>query len=92
MCHRDGPTPPDLTLYDDLAGCFETAALVAVDVAQCPGQYATDREALELAVSISPPRLSRRFAVPFQAMNGDTDEDQFKIYSWLRRPPPKSKS
>src|SRR5439155_1141176 len=26
MCHRDGPSPEDLSLFEDLAGCFETMA------------------------------------------------------------------
>ena len=83
MCHRDGPTPPDLSLYDDLAGCFETAALSLSMLRNVLANDATDREALESALDLTAEAQSSiRGAI--SAMNGDTDEDQFKIYSWLR--------
>ena len=83
MCHRDGPTPPDLSLYDDLAGCFETAALSLSMLRSVLANAADDREALEHALDLTAEAQSSiRGAIA--AMNGDTDEDQFKIYSWLR--------
>lgn len=83
MCHRDGPTPPDLSLYDDLAGCFETAALSLSMLRNVLANAPDDREALETALDLTAEAQSSiRGAIG--AMNGDTDEDQFKIYSWLR--------
>jgi hypothetical protein len=83
MCHRDGPVPADLTLYDDLAGCFETAALALSMLRSVLANASGDREALEVALDLTAEAQSSiRGAIA--AMNGDTDEDQFKIYSWLR--------
>lgn len=83
MCHRDGPVPADLTLYDDLASCFETAALALSMLRNVLATAAGDREALEIALDLTAEAQSSiRGAIA--AMNGETDEDQFKIYSWLR--------
>jgi hypothetical protein len=83
MCHRDGPAPADLGLYDDLAGCFETAALSLSMLRNVLANAADDREALEIALDLTAEAQSS-IRGGIGAMNGDTDEDQFKIYSWLR--------
>ena len=83
MCHRDGPAPADLSLYDDLAGSFETAALSLSMLRNVLANASDEREALELALDLTAEAQSSiRGAI--SAINGDTDEDQFKIYSWLR--------
>src|SRR5262249_2254323 len=74
MCHRDGPVPADLTLYDDLAGCFETAALALSMLRSVLVNAAGDREALEVALDLTAEAQSSiRAATP--AMNGDPHQD-----------------
>ncbi len=82
MCHRDGPSPDDLTLFEDLAGCFEAMAS-AIGLIQSLLQTPEDPEAFEQAIDLAAESQSSVRAA-ILALDGPTDGDQQKVFSWLR--------
>ena len=82
MCHRDGPSPEDLALFEDLAGCFDVMA-GTVNLLQTLIKNPEDAEAFEQTLDLAAEAQSCvRLAI--LAMNGPTDGDQQKVFSWLR--------
>ena len=82
MCHRDGPSPEDLMLFEDLAGSFETMAN-GIGLLQALLQNAEDPEAFAQAIDLAAEAQSSVRAA-ILAMDGPTDGDQQKVFSWLR--------
>jgi hypothetical protein len=82
MCHRDGPAPADVTLYDVLEGCFETGA-AAVSSLRSVIEGDEGEEAFEHALDlVAESQSAIRGAVA--AMEGRPDGDQLKMFFWLR--------
>jgi hypothetical protein len=82
MCHRDGPMPPDLVLYDNLAGCFE-AGSAAVAALRSVVEGDEGQEAFEHALDlVAEAQSAIRGAVA--GMEGRPDGDQLKMFFWLR--------
>ena len=82
MCHRDGPAPADSALYDTLAGCFDAAA-DAVAVLHGLAKGSEDPEMLAQALDLAAESQSA-MRVVVAAMDGRPDEDQDRIFAWLR--------
>jgi hypothetical protein len=82
MCHRDGPSPEDLSLFEDLAGCFETMAS-AIGILEGLLNNPQDPEAFEHAIDLAAEAQSSVRAAILE-MDGPTDGDQQKVFSWLR--------
>lgn len=84
MCHRDGPTPDDLTEYETLAGCFEAAAaamhLLNRVITNSDEERYGFTDSLELAAEA---QSALRIAIA--DMGGNTDSDQYKIFQWLKQ-------
>jgi hypothetical protein len=84
MCHRDGPTPDDLSEYETLAGCFEAAAAAMHLLNGVVTNPDEDRngftDSLELAAEA---QSALRIAIA--DMGGNTDSDQYKIFQWLKQ-------
>jgi hypothetical protein len=82
MCHRDGPMPADLALYDNLEGCFEAGAAAVASLRGVIDGSEGD-EAFEHALDLMAEAQSAiRGAVA--AMDGRPDGDQLKMFFWLR--------
>jgi hypothetical protein len=82
MCHRDGPMPADVSLYDNLAGCFEAGA-AAVSSLRSVIEGDEGEEAFEHALDlVAEAQSAIRGAVA--AMEGRPDGDQLKMFFWLR--------
>jgi hypothetical protein len=84
MCHRSGPTPDDLTQYEDLAGCFDAAAaaVALLDLLIQNGdedQQDIFEQALDLAAE-----AQSALRVAIAEIGGSTDSDQYKIFQWLK--------
>lgn len=84
MIHRDGPTPADLTRFEDLGGCFEaTAASVALirSLLDNPDEAPdTFERALDLAAEA---QSALRGAI--NAVDWETDRDQLRVFHWLKQ-------
>mgnify|MGYP001405736942 CR=1 FL=1 len=84
MCHRDGPSPDDLTQYETLAGCFEAAADAVALLEDAVAHLDEDRdgftEALELAAE-----AQSALRICITDIGGNTDSDQYKIFQWLKQ-------
>lgn len=84
MCHRDGPTPENLDVYEVLAGNFEAAAAAVTFLAGLKDSMEEEREgfieALELAAE-----AQSALRVIITEMGGNTDSDQYKIFQWLKQ-------
>jgi hypothetical protein len=83
MCHPTGPTPSDLTLIEDVGGCFEALADSIALVRQIQGEtevvHAEFEEALDLMAE-----AQSALRVAIAAIDGPTDNDQTKAFQWLR--------
>ena len=83
MCHRDGPTPSDLGQYEDLAGCFDAAAMAIMLLDKLLKKPEDEQEAFEQALDFTAEAQSAlRGAIA--AMEGYADTDQARIFTWLR--------
>ncbi len=83
MNHISAPTPADLGLWEDVAGCFDAVAMaisllrqLVVDVEKNRGVF---EQALDLAAEA---QSALRAAV--EAVEGRPDSDQDKVFHWLR--------
>ena len=84
MCHRDKPMPADLTLYDDLAGCFDAAAAIATLLSVLLKDTSEeDTDTFEQALDLAAEAQSS-LHVAIASMDGNTDADQIKLFNWLR--------
>jgi hypothetical protein len=83
MCQASGPSPSDLKLYEDVAGCFEAIAEILAVIRAIQDNsdaYQTEFEkALDL---LAESQSALRVAVTrLEYMN---DHDQLQVYNWLR--------
>lgn len=83
MCHRDGPVPADLALYDELAGCFDGAADAVALLRECLDNAEAPPELFELALDLAAEAQSA-VRVAVSTVGGKPDTDQFKLFHWLR--------
>ena len=84
MCHRDGPTPDDLSVYETLAGCFEAAAATMTLLNTMLTTAADDRESFIAGLELAAEAQSA-LRVVITEMGGNTDSDQYKIFQWLKQ-------
>jgi hypothetical protein len=82
MNHSSGPCPTNLELWEDVAGCFDAAADVLALVREIVGiddNHPVFEKTLDLAAEV---QSALRMAV--EAVGGKADNDQSKIFIWLR--------
>ena len=83
MNHPSGPSPADLSLLDDLGGCYQAAADAVAVVRGILDDSPQDREALEQSLELMAEAQSA-LRVAVERTEGRPDNDQFKAYQWLR--------
>lgn len=84
MSHSSGPSPADLSLLEDLGGCFEVAADAVSLVRSCLGEESAGDGALDRALELMAEAQSAlRAAVEDVGYNHD-DKDQVRMFRWLR--------
>lgn len=83
MCHRSGPTPADLELYEELAGCFEAMAAAATLVDSVLKSSDQDDRVFEQALDLAAEAQSA-LRVAVTKIGGSADSDQIKLFNWLR--------
>ena len=84
MNYSNAPTPGDLRLWEDVAGCFEAAAMSVALLRQVIENGEKYRGFLEKAVDLTAEAQSAlRMAV--EMVDGKPDSDQNRIFHWLRQ-------
>jgi len=84
MCNPGSdPSPADLTLYEELAGCFDAVAcgvaLVRSPLGESNGQFASFEQALDLLAEAQSALRAGIFSI-----GAPTDSDQNRVFQWLR--------
>jgi hypothetical protein len=83
MNHPSGPSPTDLSLLDDVAGCFDAVAAAIALVREVVDDLEGNRNAFEQALDLlAEAQSSLRAAIDM--IDGPRDNDQQKVYGWLR--------
>ncbi|MDX1961749.1 MAG: hypothetical protein SFX18_01270 [Pirellulales bacterium] len=83
MCHSSAPAPSNMSMYDEVAGCFEVVADGLALVQQLENGGETDEAALELALDLLAEAQSA-LRVAIQVIDGPPDTDQREVFHWLR--------
>lgn len=84
MNHPSGPLPTDLTLLEDLAGCFDTAADAIAVVRSLLSEAALEEDEFGEALHLMAEAQSTlRAAVRLAGWSND-DSDQSRAHKWLR--------
>ena len=84
MNHPSAPVPTDLGLWDDVADCFESAAMAVALLRRVIEKADESRRFLEQVLDLTAEAQSAlRMAV--QLVDGKPDNDQLSLFNWLRR-------
>jgi hypothetical protein len=84
MNHPSAPIPTDLRLWEDVAGCFEAAAMAVALLRQVIENEEEYRRFLEKALDLTAEAQSAlRMAV--EMVDGKADTDQYRMFNWLRQ-------
>ena len=84
MNHSSAPIPGDLRLWEDVAGCFEAAAMAVALLRQVIENGEEYRGFLEKALDLTAEAQSAlRMAV--EMVDGKPDSDQNRMFHWLRQ-------
>jgi hypothetical protein len=83
MNHPSGPAPSDLSLYDNVAGCFEAVADAVALVKHIEEEEGSDQTEFEAALDLlAEAQSALRMAIT--AIEGPMDNDQTEIFHWLK--------
>ena len=83
MNHLSAPTPHDSGLWEDLAGCFDTVAMVVGVLQQVSVDVDKNRNLFEQTLDLAAEAQSA-LRVAVEAVGGRPDNDQDKVFNWLR--------
>ncbi len=84
MCHPSGPSPLDLKLFEEVAGCFEAAADVVSLGRRILAEPESSEEDFEHCLDLMAESQSALRAA-IRHIDGPIDCDQIQIYNWIRR-------
>ncbi len=82
MNHPSGPIPPNLDWWEDVAGCFDTAAMIVAVLEELVGDVKKYRPLFEQALDLAAEAQSALRMV-VEAVDGKPDNDQQKLFYWL---------
>ena len=83
MNHSSGPSPEDLSLWDDVAGCFDALAAALALVREILDDLDGNREIFEQSLDLLAEAHSA-LRVAIEAIDGNVDSDQKSVHNWLR--------
>ena len=84
MNHSSAPTPHDPGLWEDVAGCFDTTAMVVGVLQQVIVDVDKNRNLFEQTLDLAAEAQSAlRMAV--EAVGGRPESDQARVFNWLRQ-------
>lgn len=86
MNHSSGPNPEDLSVWDDVAGCFEAVSSAAALIREAMEDLDQSPDTFEQAMDLAAEAQSAlRTAVELVDQNHViNDKDQVKFFQWLR--------
>lgn len=84
MCRSSAPTPPDVSLYEVVAQCFEVLG-ATIGLGQIVASELSDKRPLveEALYLVAEAQSALRAAI--QRIDGPTDPDQISAYMWVRQ-------
>jgi hypothetical protein len=83
MCHPSGPQPANLSLYDDVATCFDVMAEIVSVIRQIQDENNLQQGEYEQALDLlAESQSALRIAV--DTIEGPTDTDQIQVFNWLK--------
>lgn len=83
MCHRDGPSPANLELYEQVAGCFEAAAEALGVVKLIQDNPEAHQDELGAALDLMAEAQSALRVAAIE-IDWGVDSDQAHIFNWLK--------
>ncbi|MEX1097936.1 MAG: hypothetical protein WED34_17975 [Planctomycetales bacterium] len=83
MNHPSGPSPANLNLYDDLAGCFDTVADALAVLKQIEDEPDSSQGEFERSLDLLAEAQSA-LRVALAAIDYPNDRDQLRAFNWLR--------
>jgi len=83
MCHPTGPSPADLKLYEDVAGCFEVVADVLSVLKHMQDEPELERSQFERSLDLLAEAQSA-LRVAIGRIDDRTDTDQMQVFNWLK--------
>lgn len=83
MCHSSGPTPSNLALYEEVAGCFEAVAEAVSLIRQIQDEPEADQTDFEAALDLLAEAQSA-LRVAVATIDGPVDTDQNAVFHWLK--------
>ncbi|MBI3464646.1 MAG: hypothetical protein HY000_16565 [Planctomycetes bacterium] len=83
MCHPTGPSPADLKLYEDVAGCFEAAADILSILKHMQDEPDLERSQFEQSLDLLAEAQSA-LRVAIGSIDDRTDTDQVQVFNWLK--------
>ena len=82
MCHSSGPSPTDLKLYENVAGCFETMADALLLLKQIEDEDLNQSDFEQGLDLLAEAQSALRVAI--DTIDGKADNDQIQAFDWLR--------
>jgi hypothetical protein len=83
MCHPSSPSPTDLSLYENVASCFENVADLVAIIRQIQDKPELLRGELEKCLDLLAEAQSA-LRVSIDLLGGKPDSDQWLVYQWLK--------
>ena len=83
MCHVSGPSPSDLSLFENVAGCFEAVAELVAMLKQILDDPTLCRREFEQSLDLLAEAQSA-LRVAIFAIDGPLDSDQMRVFNWLK--------
>jgi hypothetical protein len=83
MCTPQAPSPSDLSLFEDLAGCFDCLADATALLRVALDEEDRTPEHVETAIDLAAEAQSSLLAA-LQAIDGPNDPDQLAAFTWIR--------
>jgi hypothetical protein len=83
MCNSSGPSPSNLALYEEVAGCFEAIAETLALLKQIQAETDSEQIDFEAALDLLAEGQSA-LRVAVVAIDGSPDSDQNEVFHWLR--------
>lgn len=83
MCNSSGPSPSNLALYEQVAGCFEAIAETLALVKQIQAEPDIEQTDFEAALDLLAEGQSA-LRVAVDEIDGSPDADQNEVFHWLR--------
>jgi hypothetical protein len=83
MCHPSGPSPTDLTLYENVACCFDNVADVLALVRRVQDKPELLRGEFEQCLDLLAEAQSA-LRVAVETIGGKPDSDQWLAYRWIK--------